>query len=820
MLAEDKLWTTKRLAEAKILNDMRDRATRAFQKPPLAPRTTNSNAPTPTSSSTYPRLKTPALTEPERTLLRDHQGCFKCRKFYAGHHRDACSEWPDAATYRTLTPDDASKAKKVWEAGGSKARRTAVAAVNVENTSQLQEIPESPPTVNIGAVYASAFVGAIGTDDEDTWDSEYVNTPLSTPHLILSASITSPSCLLDSIDMLIDTGCPVNLISETTATSLNLRHRPLPTTFNYNDAFGGGQKSSSEWCRFAVVTTDGSYTSRSVRAIIVPDLCYPVLLGTPFLDQNELLVDVHHRSLRDSRSNLDLLNMPQSKPPAKPVTPTHRRALLREREHLEARHQLTQHQDLLRDIHMNVPPTAPHTSTQTLPATIAASVRSRVELLAFVASLKDEDLAFKTRYSDCFPDDIPHLDNLPTNVYHEINLKDANMTIVRRQYDCPRKYREAFKTLLTQHLDAGRLRESSSPYASPCFLVPKADPTALPRWVNDYRVLNENTIPDVYPLPSIPEILSDCARGKIWGKLDMTNSFFQTRVHPDHVKYTAITTPFGLYEWTVMPQGCCNAPSTHQRRMYTALRPYIGSICHVYLDDIIIWSQSLEEHRRNVETILTALRANQLYCSLKKTDLFCTDLQFLGHHISQDGITPDGSKVEKVTSWPTPASAHDVRSFLGLVRYISSFLPHLADLTAILNPLTTKEAEKEFLWTTKHDTAFDAIKRLVVSHECLTSIDHTNMGTNRIFVSTDASDWCTGAVLSYGETLETARPVAFESAQLSGAELNYPVHEKELLAIVRALKKWRIDLLGVPFTVYTDHRTLENFNTQKHLSRR
>ncbi|TFK79084.1 hypothetical protein K466DRAFT_506169 [Polyporus arcularius HHB13444] len=397
MLAEDKLWTTKRLAEAKILNDMRDRATRAFQKPPLAPRTTNSNVPTPASSSTYPRLKTPALTEPERTLLRDHQGCFKCRKFYAGHHRDACSE--------TLTPDDASKAKKVWEAGGSKARRTAVAAVNVENTSQLQEIPESPPTVNIGAVYASAFVGAIGTDDEDTWDSEYVNTPLSTPHLILSASITSPSCLSDSIDMLIDTGCPVNLISETIATSLNLRHRPLPTTFNYNDAFGGGQKSSSEWCRFAVVTTDGTYTSRSVRAIIVPDLCYPVLLGTPFLDQNELLVD----------------------------------------EHLEARHQLTQHQDLLRDIHMNVPPTAPHTSTQTSPATIAASVRSCVELLAFVASLKDEDLAFKTRYSDCFPDDIPHLDNLTTNAYHEINLKDANMTIVRRQYDCPRKYREASK---------------------------------------------------------------------------------------------------------------------------------------------------------------------------------------------------------------------------------------------------------------------------------------------------------------------------------------------------------------------------------------
>ena len=228
----------------------------------------------------------------------------------------------------------------------------------------------------------------------------------------------------------------------------------------------------------------------------------------------------------------------------------------------------------------------------------------------------------------------------------------------------------------------------------------------------------------------------------------------------------------------------------------------------------------MEEHRRNVETILNALSANQLYCSLKKTDLFCVDLTFLGHRISRNGITPDGSKVEKILSWPTPRSAQDVRSFLGLVRYIANFLPRLAHHTSVLNPLTSKEADLSFAWTSQHERAFDAIKQLVVSHECLTSIDHSNLGDNRIFVSTDASDYCTGAVLSYGPDLQSARPVAFESAQLSGAELNYPVHEKELLAIVRALKKWRIDLLGVPFTVFTDHRTLENFNHQKHLSRR
>ncbi len=454
------------------------------------------------------------------------------------------------------------------------------------------------------------------------------------------------------------------------------------------------------------------------------------------------------------------------------------------------------------------------------PPPVIAAVCQRVEELAFSETLKCEDTSFKAKFSDCFPSDIPHLNDLPTTIYHEINLKDANMSIVRRQYDCPKKYREAFKTLLHKHITQGRLRESSSPYTSPCFLVPKADPTALPRWVNDYRALNENTVPDVHPLPNMQEILLDCACSKIWGKLDMTNSFFQTCIHPDSFKYTAITTPFGLYESMVMPQGCPNTPSTHQRWMYSALRPYIGSICHVYLDDIIIWSDSLDEHCCNIPIILDALRSNSLFCSLKKTDLFCTDLTFLGHRISQEGVTPDRSKVEKIVSWPTPASASDVRSFLGLVRYISSFLPHLAEHTTVLNALTSKESEKDFLWSTTHNKAFCAVKDLVVSYECLTTINHTNMGSNRIFVSTDTSDFCTGAVLSYGETLDTARPAAFESSQLSGAQLNYLVHEKELLVIVHALKKWCVDLLGVPFIIFTDHRTLENFNHQKHLSRR
>lgn len=375
--------------------------------------------------------------------------------------------------------------------------------------------------------------------------------------------------------------------------------------------------------------------------------------------------------------------------------------------------------------------------------------------------------------------------------------------------------------MLDQHLAKGRIRPSNSPFVSPAFLIPKKDSTALPRWVNDYRQLNDNTVPDNHPLPRIDDVLADCAKGQYWAKIDMTNSFFQTKMHPDDIQYTAVNTPFGLFEWTVMPMGCRNAPATHQRRMFSALRPFIGKICHVYLDDIIIWSQTLQEHIRNVQTVLEALRAASLFCSPKKTQLFLTELDFLGHHISRRGLEASQDKVAKILDWPTPRNATEVRAFLGIVRYIAVYLPSLAEHTAVLTPLTTAESTKSFPpWTSLHQRAFDAIKSLVVSRECLTTIDHDALDSNTIWVTTDASDRGTGAVLSFGPSWESARPVAFESAQYTPPEKNYPVHEKELLAIIRALKKFRTDLIGSPFVIRTDHKTLENFDRQKDLSRR
>jgi hypothetical protein len=228
----------------------------------------------------------------------------------------------------------------------------------------------------------------------------------------------------------------------------------------------------------------------------------------------------------------------------------------------------------------------------------------------------------------------------------------------------------------------------------------------------------------------------------------MTNSFFQTKMHPDHIHLTAVSTPFGLYEWMVMPMGLRNAPSIHQRRVTHALRGLLGRICHIYLDDIIIWSTDSKTHIDYTRQVFEALRKAKLYINPKKTNLLCHEVDFLGHHISARGIEADTRKTEKILSWPIPKSATQTRSFLGLVRYVSSFLPHLAEHTSVLSALTTKASEKCFpAWTKEHQCAFDSIKQIVVSRDCLTTIDFSKMPENKIYVTADASDTCSGALL-------------------------------------------------------------------------
>jgi hypothetical protein len=191
-------------------------------------------------------------------------------------------------------------------------------------------------------------------------------------------------------------------------------------------------------------------------------------------------------------------------------------------------------------------------------------IMTRITQLATESHLSNLDVKMKCKFNNPFPTNIPHMQDLPTDVYHHIEVKLGVAISTARAYSCPHKYHDGWKTLIDQHYAAGQIRLSSSQYTSPSFIIPKADKAVLLRWVNDYCNLNCATIPDNYPLPCIDDILANCVKGKIWGKIDMTNSFFQTLVHPDHIKYTATLTPFGLWEWVVMPMGLRNSLVTHQ----------------------------------------------------------------------------------------------------------------------------------------------------------------------------------------------------------------------------------------------------------------
>ena len=183
----------------------------------------------------------------------------------------------------------------------------------------------------------------------------------------------------------------------------------------------------------------------------------------------------------------------------------------------------------------------------------------------------------------------------------------------------------------------------------------------------------------------------------------MTDSFFQTRIHPDDIHKTAITTPLGTYEWLVMPMGLRNSPPIHQHHVMTVLQKYIGKICHVYMDDIIIWSQSLEEHEKHVRIILQTLQEAGLYINKNKTKLFCYETSFLGHIIFQNSIEADPSKVDKILDWLVPKNMKEVQQFLGLVKYLNTFLPRLTIQSSILSCLTTKECIKNFpTWNQTH----------------------------------------------------------------------------------------------------------------------
>ena len=427
------------------------------------------------------------------------------------------------------------------------------------------------------------------------------------------------------------------------------------------------------------------------------------------------------------------------------------------------------------------------------------------------AEVQNIKLPLLRMFADVFPADLPS--ELPPrrDVDHRIELEQGASPPSRPTYRLSPSELDVLRKQLDDLMAHKFIQPSQSPYGAPVLFVKKKDGEL--RMCVDYRALNKITIKNKYPLPRIDELLDRLHGARWFSKIDLRSGYHQVRIHPDDVAKTAFRTRYGHFEFLVLPFGLTNAPATFMHLMQQIFRPHLDSFVIVFLDDILIYSKTLDEHKTHVETVLQLLRENKLYAKQSKCEFFRSSVSFLGHVVSADGVGMEADKVKAVRDWPIPTSVHDIRSFLGLAGYYRRFVRNFSAIAAPLSDLVRHDRKWE--WTEVQQQAFDALKSALTNGPTLLTPDETLP----YVVKTDASGFAIGAELCQDQG-KGLQPIAYLSKKMNAAERNYPVHEQELLAVVCALREWRHYLHGQPFTVLTDHNSLQHLHTQPHLSRR
>lgn len=422
-------------------------------------------------------------------------------------------------------------------------------------------------------------------------------------------------------------------------------------------------------------------------------------------------------------------------------------------------------------------------------------------------------------HKDVFPDKLPP--GLPPGRGHELHI-DMRPEARPPHRQPPRKNQKhaTFEAKWIKDMLAnGHIKHSQSEYAAPHFYVDKADSaeTGEYRAVTDYRLLNDQTVKNRYPLPRADQLFDKLARAKYFSKIDLRTGFYQILIAEKDRHKTAFVTSQGLFEYNVLPMGLCNSPGVFQALMNDTFRDYLDQFVLVFLDDIIIYSDTLEDHERHLRLALQRLRGQRLCAKLSKSSLCRTEVEFLGHYVGRNGLRVMEDKIETVRDWPIPTSMRELRAFLGLAGYYRRFVKGFSEIALPLTELTRNVTHQRLQWGARQQVAFIELKHALQSTPVLILPDPTLP----FVVNCDASGYAVGAVLQQdrGSGLQ---PVAFLSKKLTGAETRYPVHEQELLAIITALTSWRHYLSGtvVPVRVRTDHKSLIHFQTQPMISGR
>lgn len=350
------------------------------------------------------------------------------------------------------------------------------------------------------------------------------------------------------------------------------------------------------------------------------------------------------------------------------------------------------------------------------------------------------------KYKDVFPDDLPNKLPPVRHIEHSIDLVPGSTPPSKQPYKMSPKELNELKKIIDDLLAHGFIKPAASPFGAPVLFVKKKDGTM--RMCVDYRALNKITIANKYPLPRVDELFDRLQGAKYFSKIDLRSGYHQVRIADKDIDKTTFNTRYGSYSFKVLSFGLCNAPATFMNLMNSIMHEYLDKFVIVFLDDILIYSKTLEEHEKHLEQVLMKLREQKLYGKLSKTELVKEEVGFLGHIVNKDGLSVDPEKIKAVQEWPVCKNVHDVRSFCGFVGYYRKFIKNFSKIVTPLSNLT-KTSSKEtgkvpiFKWTKQEQEAFDTIKQKICSAPVL-ALPNPNLP---YVLTTDASGYAIGATL-------------------------------------------------------------------------
>lgn len=405
------------------------------------------------------------------------------------------------------------------------------------------------------------------------------------------------------------------------------------------------------------------------------------------------------------------------------------------------------------------------------------------------------------KYADIFL-----LENDPvtvTNIIKEIiTLKKDIRPVYVKPYRLPHSQKNEIDRQISKMLADGIIEETKSNWSSPLLLVPKkgTSGSSRSRVVIDYRLVNKQLEDDRFPLPNITEILDSLSGSFYFSHLDLSQGYYQVELDPSCRKYTAFTTGKSQYQMTRLPMGLKKSPSAFSRVMTIAMSGLNYESCFVYLDDLIVFGNNLQNHNQNLVKVMNQLRQVNLKLNPANCEFLKDRLLYLGHEISSSGVFPDKSKITAVLNYPIPKNTNECKKFVAFINYYRKFIPKFAKIAYPLNKLSRKSVE--FKWDENCQKSFDELKEALINPPVLEYPDFSPSNTFKL--TTDASGYAIGAVLSNCNN----KPIAYASRALNPAEIKYPITHKELLSITWAVNHFRPYLYGRKFEIYTDHRPL------------